>query len=395
MTIFGILNWPLWAMMAVVLVVWHVTLLSTTIYLHRCMANRSVELSPVLSHFFRAWLWLTTGMITLEWMSVHRKHHARVETDEDPHSPVTHGLSKVLWHGAELYQEECKNQQTLEKFGFGAPDDWIERNLYSRYSNGGMVVLFLLLALLFGIAAITMTALILLCIPLLAAGVINGLGHSVGYRNYECDDAATNIVPFGVIIAGEELHNNHHAYPGSAKFSIRPWEFDIGWMYLRIFSLVGLARVIRVAPRPVIQPSRNRAVDLETVKAVISSRLHVMEHYGRKVILPIHKLERRRATTSQERKTLAVRRELIAGDFMLDAAGRERLGLALRESETLRTVIEFRSQLQAIWQIAGASHEKLQEALQDWCNRAELSGIRALEEFAWRLRGYSLQMSPA
>jgi stearoyl-CoA desaturase (delta-9 desaturase) len=378
-------------MVVFVLVVWHVTLLATTIYLHRAMAHRAVELHPVLSHFFRAWLWLTTGMVTVEWMAVHRKHHAKVETEDDPHSPVTHGLNEVLWRGAELYQAECENPQTIDKFGFGAPDDWLERNLYSRHKNAGLVLLFLLLCLLFGVAAITMTALILLCIPLLAAGVINGLGHSVGYRNYECDDAATNIVPIGLIIAGEELHNNHHAYPGSAKFSIRPWEIDVGWMYLRIFSAFGLARIVRVAPRPVIKPTEDRAVDLETVKAVISSRLHVMEHYARKVVLPTHKLERQRATTARERKTLAVRRELIAGDFMLDAAARERLGLALRESDTLRIVIEYRNQLQAIWQIAGASHEKLQEALQDWCNRAELSGIRALEEFSWRLRGYSLK----
>lgn len=381
-------------MVLVVVAVCHVTLLATTLYLHRSMAHRSVVLHPAVSHFFRAWLWLTTGMVTREWMSVHRKHHAKVETAEDPHSPVAKGLGTVLLRGTELYQAECKNAETLEKFGFGAPDDWLERNVYSRFSNAGIVIFSLLMLLLFGVAAISMTALILLCIPVLAAGVINGLGHSVGYRNYECDDAATNIVPIAVLIAGEELHNNHHAYPGSAKFSIRRWEFDIGWMYLRLLRFLGLAKIIRVAPTPVVNPAKD-VVDIETVKAVIASRLHVMEHYARNVILPIHKIEKRRASSRREKRTLAVRKELVAGDFMLDSAARARLRAALDESELLRTVVEYRSQLQSIWQIAGASQERLQEALQDWCNQAEQSGIRTLEEFASRLRGYSLSATVA
>ena len=214
-----------------------------------------------------------------------------------------------------------------------------------------------------------MTALILLCIPVLAAGVINGLGHSVGYRNYECDDAATNIVPIAVLIAGEELHNNHHAYPGSAKFSIRRWEFDIGWMYLRLLRFLGLAKIIRVAPTPVVNPAKD-VVDIETVKAVIASRLHVMEHYARNVILPIHKIEKRRASSRREKRTLAVRKELVAGDFMLDSAARARLRAALDESELLRTVVEYRSQLQSIWQIAGASQERLQEAVKHGITKA-------------------------
>jgi len=389
LTLFGLLDWPAWAMVVVVALICHVTLLAVTLYLHRAMAHRSVELHPAVSHFFRFWLWLTTGMVTREWVAVHRKHHARVETEEDPHSPQVVGLTKVLFEGAELYREECKNQQTIDKFGFGTPDDWMERNVYGRYSILGMVLMFSLLLVLFGVAAISMMAAILLCIPVLAAGVINGIGHYFGYRNYECNDAATNIVPVGVIIAGEELHNNHHAYPSSAKFSIRPWEFDIGWMYLRIFSVLKLARILRVAPRPKIDPNKH-LIDIETVKAVLASRLHVMENYARKVILPIQKQESRQAESRTMKRRLKVRRELVSFDGLLDDAARQRLRRALEDSELLRTVVDYRSSLQQIWTIAGASQERLQEALQDWCNRAEHSGIEALEEFAVRLRGYTL-----
>lgn len=389
MFLLGFWDVSVWTLVFWTAVSCHITLLSVTIFLHRSQAHRSVDLHPILQHFFRFWLWLTTGMITKEWVSVHRKHHARCEGPEDPHSPQVYGIRKVLLEGAELYRDAAADKAILEQFGRGTPDDWIERNLYSRHNTLGVAILAIVEFLLFGLAGIAVFAIQMLCIPVLAAGVINGLAHFWGYRNFETDDAATNITPIAAIICGEELHNNHHAYPSSARFSLRRWELDLGWVYLRLFSALKLARIRRVAPRPHFDANKT-VMDIDTVKAIISSRLHVMESYARKVVKPIHATELKAAT--EHRQTLReAARDVLKVDHLLDETGRTRVAAALAASESLQTVYELQNQLQAIWHKAGASQDALLQSLQDWCNYAEATGIDCLEEFAARLRGYELK----
>ncbi len=389
MFLLGFWDVSVWGLVLWTAVSCHITLLSVTVFLHRSQAHRSVDLHPVLQHFFRFWLWMTTGMITKEWVSVHRKHHARCEGPEDPHSPQVYGIRKVLLEGAELYREATADKQITEQFGRGTPDDWLERNLYSRYNVLGVTILAIVEFALFGLAGIAVFAIQMLCIPVLAAGVINGLAHFWGYRNFETDDAATNITPIAAIICGEELHNNHHAYPSSARFSLRRWEFDLGWVYIRVFSALKLAKVRRVAPRPRFDASKT-VMDIDTVKAIISSRLHVMESYARKVVRPVHAKELK--VSSEHRQTLReAARDLLKVDHLLDDSGRSRVAAALATSESLNTVYELQNQLQDIWKKAGASQEALLASLQDWCNHAEATGIECLEEFAARLRGYELK----
>ncbi len=389
----GLFDAPLWALVVWTLVSCHITLMSVTLFLHRAQAHRSVVLHPVLSHFFRFWLWLTTGMVTREWVAVHRKHHARCETEEDPHSPMHYGIATVLLKGAELYREEAACPETLDKFGLGTPDDWLERQLYSALPMLGVGLLAVTQFILFGLAGIAVFAFQMLCIPVLAAGVINGLAHYWGSRNYETDDAATNLTPLAVLICGEELHNNHHAYPSSAKFSLRRWELDLGWCYLRLFSWLRLASIKRIAPEPTFD-SDKLLMDMDTVKAIIGSKMHVMENYARSVIRPVHRTELTGATGGLKVSLTAVRHELFASDLLLDDAGRLRLQAALSASDALQTVYEFGQRLQAIWNAAGVSQERLLHSLQEWCQQAEATGIQCLQEFAEALHGYSLKPAP-
>ncbi len=289
--LFGFFKPSIWVYFLVAAIFFQVTIAAVTLYLHRDQAHRSVDLHPVVRHFFRLWTWMSCGMLTKEWVAVHRKHHAKCETEEDPHSPQIKGLKKVLLEGAELYQEERIKPETLEKYGRGTPSDWMEKNVYERFPFGGVVLMFIINVLCFGVVGITIWAFQMMSMPIFAAGVINGLGHHTGYRNFECDDAATNIVPWGILLGGEELHNNHHAFPSSAKFSVRKWEFDLGWMYLTIFKTLGLAKVRRVAPTPAFSRSRN--IDVNTVKAIVTNRMHVLREYASNVTLPVLTLSAR------------------------------------------------------------------------------------------------------
>ncbi len=390
MVLLGMLDVSVWTMVLWTLVSCHITLLSVTVYLHRAQAHRSVDLHPALAHFFRFWLWLTTGMVTREWVAVHRKHHARTEGPEDPHSPQIHGIKKVLLEGSELYREAAAVESDLEKYGKGTPDDWLERQLYSRFVFLGVGSLALFQFCLFGLAGIGMFAVQMLCIPVLAAGVINGLGHYWGYRNFETADSATNLTPVAAIICGEELHNNHHAYPSSARFSLRRWEFDLGWAYIRLFSLLGLAKIRRVAPQPVFRKGIDQ-MDMDTVKAIISSRLHVLDNYARSVMKPVHANTLKSLAKSERKPLKQITRDLLKGHAMLDESARSRVAAAVAERDALKTVYEFQHRLQSVWQAAGANQEALMQSLQDWCQQAEDTGIECLQDFADRLRGYRLQ----
>lgn len=373
------------------LVLTQVTIAGVTIYLHRHQAHRALDLHPVISHFFRFWLWMTTGMVTREWVAVHRKHHAKCETPEDPHSPQVLGIRKVMWEGSELYRKEAANEETLEHYGHLTPADWVERHVYARFPGLGITLMLLLDIALFGSLGLVLFAVQMVWIPFWAAGVINGVGHWWGYRNFETPDASRNITPLAIIIGGEELHANHHAFPASARFSCKWWEFDLGWLWIRLLSLLGLARVKKVLPRPVIIAGKH-SIDMDTVRAVVLNRMHVMANYAREVMLPVLKQECRQAAGSCRGGALRrMRALLIREPLTVDEVARHRLDGLLAQFNTLRIVYQYRQQLQAIWARKATSQESLIRALQEWCLQAEATGISSLREFAGRLRGYSLR----
>ena len=380
---------PVWAYILITLGLTHVTIVSVTVFLHRHQAHRALDLHPALSHFFRAWLWLTTGMSTRGWVATHRKHHAKVESEEDPHSPQVLGIAKVLWQGAELYRLSANDAQTLSEYGHGTPDDWLERRLYRRFPSGGIALMLLANIALFGAVGLTIWAVQMMWIPFFAAGVINGIGHWWGYRNYESPDASTNILPIGALIGGEELHNNHHAFASSARFSSRWYELDLGWCYIRLMQWLRLARVKKLAPRPAFDFHKPH-VDLDTVRAVISNRMHVMAHYTRDVVSRVVKEEKARADKASRQLLKRSKRLLTRHEVLMDARSRRRLNAALNQSRSLQVVYDFSQRLQAIWHQKTASQEWLLKALQDWCHQAEETGIQALADFARRLRGYTL-----
>lgn len=389
----GVLDLPIWALVLVVLGLTHITIATVTIFLHRHQAHRALDLHPVISHFFRFWSWLTTGMVTRQWVAVHRKHHARCETVEDPHSPQIFGIRKVLWRGAELYTQQAETPQTVEKFGRGTPDDWIERHLYSRHTHLGLALMLAIDVILFGALGITAWAVQMLWIPFWAAGVVNGLGHYAGYRNFETPDASTNLVPWGILIGGEELHNNHHAYPNSARLSNRWWELDIGWFYIRCLEWFGLARVKRLAPRCEIRLDK-LSVDAETLYAVLRNRVHIMTLYTRTVAMPVLRQELRAADATTQSLIKRARPLLTREYSRKDERAAHALQTVLASSGALATVHRYREQLVELWNQAALSQEKRLEALREWCAAAEQSGVERLREFALLLRGYTWQPRP-
>ena len=384
----GLIDLPWWGYIVVALGMTHVTIASVTIYLHRHQAHRALELHPIPSHFFRFWLWLTTGMVTKEWAAIHRKHHAKCETEEDPHSPQTRGLSKVLWEGAELYRAEAKNQETLDRYGHGTPDDWLERNVYER-NWLGITLMFVIDLILFGPIGLTIWAVQMVWIPFWAAGVVNGIGHFWGYRNYNCSDAATNLVPWGILIGGEELHNNHHAFATSAKLSSKWYEFDIGWMYIRILQMLGMAKPKKTIPTPKFVLARS-VPDGDMLQAIITHRYDVMTRYLRSLKATyqeeIEQLRVKHASTFTL-KSGEMRRLILADKLEAEEAAQRQA--ALERSERLATLENMREELNALWARSTASKDQLLAQLRDWVERAERSGITQLQEFAQRLRCYA------
>ena len=384
----GILNLPWWGYIVITLALTQVTILSVTVYLHRCMAHRALDLHPIASHFFRFWLWMTTGMTTKAWTSIHRKHHAKVETDEDPHSPQTKGIMQVLLQGAELYRKEKANADTQERYGEGTPDDWLERNVYSAHSTWGIYAMLVIDLLLFGTIGLTIWAVQMAWIPFFAAGVINGIGHYVGYRNFECPDASRNIAPLAFFIGGEELHNNHHTYGTSAKFSVKWWEFDIGWLVIRTLQCLGLAKPKRVPPKPVLTHDK-AAMDIDTVKAILTHRFQVLAQYSKKVISPVLREEHRHTKNTTDRSLLRrTKKMLMREPSLVDATSQEQLKTVFERHQTLNVVYQFRLKLQKLWIKSTASQAELLEALQEWCRQAEATGIKALREFVKHLKAY-------
>ena len=379
-----------WLVLLIVFaVVAQFTILSVTIYLHRCQAHRGVDLHPIVSHPMRFWLWLTTAMVTKDWVSIHRKHHAHCETENDPHSPVVLGINKVVFHGVTLYQDARKDPTINEQYGAGTPTDWLERGIYGRYPSLGPTVLLFAYIALFGVIGVTLWALQMLVIPVAAAGVINGLGHWWGYRNFETDDCATNITPWAVLLGGEELHNNHHAFPSSARFALRRFECDIGWAVLRGLETVRLAKVRRVAPKLDIRA--NIALpDSDTLRAVMAHRYQVMRDYFRGVVLPTWRAEAQQAGETLRSLPRRMRRAMKNHGQWLDSDNRERFEQWIAQRPKLATVFEFRQRLRAVYARNSGGSEAMLESLRNWCREAEASGNRALAEFAERLKGYAL-----
>ncbi|WP_036596622.1 DesA family fatty acid desaturase [Ottowia thiooxydans] len=382
----GVLDFSWWQVLLVGLLFTHITIASVTIYLHRHSAHRSLDLHPAVQHFFRFWLWMTTGMTTKAWTAIHRKHHAKCEQEEDPHSPQIYGLKKVMWEGAELYRAESKNQDTLNRYGHGTPDDWLERNVYLKHSVVGISLMMIINVTLFGALGAAVWAMQMAWIPFWAAGVVNGIGHFWGYRNFEAQDASTNLTPWGIIIGGEELHNNHHTYPTSAKFSVKPYEFDVGWLYITLLSSVGLAKAKKTAPRLAYGEVRPVA-DEKTLEAVIAHRYEVMAGYARQMRDQLAKeVAALKAGAVDAQIVKAATRWLHRDAEKVPAAAAEKLTQARAAWPVLDKMVTMREELRQIWLNTGRNREQLTGDLQAWCKRAEESGIAELREFSMKLR---------
>ncbi|AHG63687.1 DesA family fatty acid desaturase [Advenella mimigardefordensis] len=389
----GLLQLGWWQIILVTLVLTHITIAAVTIYLHRSQAHRGLDLHPAVAHFFRFWLWLTTGMVTREWVAIHRKHHAKCEREGDPHSPMIYGIDRVLWKGAELYREEAANEETLKRFSHGTPNDWMERNVYSRHTTLGIFTMLTIDLLLFGAIGLTVWAVQMAWIPFWAAGVVNGLGHYIGYRNFSSPDTSTNLFPIGILIGGEELHNNHHAYGTSAKFSSKWYEFDIGWVYIRILQALRLAQVKKVAPKLKLVREKSESVTEQTLQGVITHRYEIMARYAsmlRQSVQSEIKRLTQAGANDQERELLQkVQSRLGQADLALNPQEKQELDSMLSQNTMLAKLVHMREELYRVWTSSTASSEQLLGDLQQWCQHAQQSGIQSLEQFALRLRRYA------
>ena len=388
--LYGALNLSFWGYVIATIILTQATIASVTIYLHRHQTHRALDLHPVISHIFRFWLWFTTGMVTSEWVAIHRKHHATTDVEGDPHSPKVVGIKKVFWEGAELYRAARKDREMIDKYSHGTPDDWIERKIYAPHCTRGLILLFFVDIFLFGVPGITIFAIQMLWIPLWAAGVVNGIGHYWGYRNFECPDTATNVSPWGFWIGGEELHNNHHTFASSAKFSVKWWEFDLGWMYICILSYLGLAKVKKLPPK-LMKIDEKLHVDLDTVKAVVGNRFQIMANYYKAVVVPMLQQVKREHVISEEDKKLVQRANVLLkrDQCLLSPKSTSHLQELLARYEQLRVVYDYRESLQYVWQKTAGSQKELVDSLQAWCRQAEESGLDSLRQFAQQLKTYA------
>ena len=390
---YGLVGLSIPAMVVYTLVVTHLTIMAVTLYLHRHSAHRALDLHPAVALFFRVWLWLTTGMNTKEWTAIHRKHHALVETEDDPHSPVIHSLKEIFWKGTEYYRAAA-TADTLEKYGKGTPDDWWERHVFKAHSFVGIFTMLTVDIVLFGSLGVVIWAVQMLWIPVLAAGVINGVGHAIGYRNFETPDASSNIVPWAILIGGEELHNNHHTYPNSAKFSVKPWEFDMGWFWIRVLAVFGLAKPRSTGP-VVARRSDKLHIDMDTVWGALNDRFRVMSHYAENVVGPLAKLEVRAADAATRRLLRRAKDVLCREEILVRDRDRRDIKAILESSPLLKTIYEKRLELNAVWAKRGGSRDDLLHAFRNWCVEAENTGIHALREFVAELKSYTMPLSRA
>ncbi len=385
----GILNLSLLQLIITLLIVTQITILAVTLYLHRDQTHRGLQLHPIIRHFFRLHLWLTTGMLTKDWVAIHRKHHAKCETQDDPHSPQYYGIKTVLYSGVELYTKERKNKETLEKYGKGTPNDWLERNIYTRFHFLGIFIMLLIDVALFGAIGITFWAIQIVWIPFFAAGVINGLAHWYGYRNYSTEDCSTNISRFGVVIGGEELHNNHHAFPSSCKFAHKKGEYDWGWYVIKALSSVGLAKIKKIVPE--LEQSNNKNLDLEAVKAMLTHKVNLLQVYVKEVIKPAISQEYDLRSKQIKQSSDKFLNSMSIDWRFLDDEAKELFKQYIQTSPTIETIIKYRDELKSIWESNGKTSEEMIEAIRIWCQNAEKSGVKVLQDYALKLQTYRLK----
>ena len=385
----GLIDFTWLGYLVYTLVVTHISIVAITLYLHRGVCHSAIEIKPVLAHFFRFWLWLTTSMRTADWVAVHRKHHAKCETIDDPHSPAYYGIDTVLLRGADLYHEEKNNPETLEKYSQNCPTDWVEENIYTGKNNIGILLLFILNIILFGVVGIIIWAVQMAWTPIFAAGGINGAGHYWGYRNYDTSDDSTNMGPLGILIGGEELHNNHHAFPTAAKFSLKPWEFDIGWMYIKLFSLLGQVKVKRLAPKTVInEPSES--LDSETGYALLKSKLTVITNYTKVVLGPLMKHESKNATGDLKRLLSQSKSSLVREPHRITNQETNSLDLIFNKCSRLKIAYDLKNKLFNILHSRNLKHDKFLDTINEWCEEAKSVGIESLADFSSSLKGYKV-----
>jgi stearoyl-CoA desaturase (delta-9 desaturase) len=388
----GVLDLSAWQIVLYTLIMTHISIISITVYLHRAMAHRAMDMNPALAHFFRFWCWFTMATVTKEWIAVHRKHHAKCETDEDPHSPVRKGLKAVLLGGAELYQSEASKEETINRYGKGCPESWVDVNVYEKHKNLGITILGFMNIILFGPIGLTVWAIQMLWQPVHAAGIINGVGHVFGYRNFECSDASRNITPLAIWIGGEELHNNHHTYPNSAKLSVKAWEFDIGWMYIRTFQILGLVKNVRQGP--VVHVDKNKTeLDIDAAMAAANNRFQIMAKFYQSVIKPVVKETKNEANVKLAPVMKRAKKLLTRDDSLMTDKYRSQLAELIEYDEMVEKVYQMKQDLQQVWKKRSSSRDELLHAMQEWCKEAEASGIHALEEFANSLKQYSTKMA--
>lgn len=387
----GYFNFNTWQFLLILFIITQITLLAVTLYLHRDQTHRGLKLHPIIRHFFRLHLWMTTGMLTKDWVAVHRKHHANCETEDDPHSPQHHGIIEVLFDGVHLYTKEKNNQQTLDTYGKGTPNDWLERHIYTKYRFLGIYLMLLIDIAAFGVIGITFWAIQIAWIPFFAAGVINGLGHWSGYRNYSTDDCSTNLTKFGFFIAGEELHNNHHAFPSSCKFSHKKGEFDWGWVVIRFLAVFKLAKIKKTVPELIQEP--NTSMDLDSVKAMLTHKVNLLQLYLKEVVKPSIHAEFKNRTKSFKKRSNEFLNSMSLDWRFLDDESKELMKQYIKTAPSIETIIQFRNELKAIWESKGKSTEQMIEALKDWCQKAEKSGVEVLQNFAQKLQTYKLKTS--
>ncbi len=385
----GIISIEWWEVLLISLGYTHFTIISVTLYLHRSQAHRSVEFHPIVTHIFRFWLWLTTGMNTKEWVAVHRRHHATVDTIGDPHSPSVFGLRDVLWKGAELYREASKDLNLRARYGYQTPTDWLELKVYSAFPGGGVLAMFLINFYLFGFIGITITAIQMCWIPFFAAGVVNGLGHHTGYRNFETPDNSTNLLPIGIVIGGEELHNNHHGFANSAKFSIKPWELDLGWLYIRILGIIKLATIKSAYKNNLIETKDRKPSDGSNAKAVVSNRLVILSNYGQLVLKKIHKEECQTLSGTALARLRQIKKILLKENARLTEIEKKILVTCFDSHARLGVAYDFREKLTILYGARTADANSVIPLIREWCESAEKTRIIALRDFSARLKSYS------
>ena len=392
--LFGVVGLSFWAPFLFTLIATHMTFVAITVYLHRFSAHRALDLHPAVQHVMRFWLWISTGMSTKAWTAVHRCHHAHTETEKDPHSPVVKGLKEIVFNGVHHYREAI-SVELLLKYGKGTPDDWFEKNLYNSREFAGVGTMLVIDLLLFGVVGLLIWGIQMIWTPFWAAGVINGIGHAWGYRNFECPDHAKNIVPWGILICGEELHNNHHTYPNSPKLSVKKWEIDVGWGWIRLFEFFGLAKPHRVGP--VMAKDKSKAeIDLDSIAAMVNDRYNVMAKFGKKVVAPMVRDQYRQQSDESLRTMLKRAKSLIIRDEnVLSSSQKARLDRIRDSIPAIEAVHSLRVRLSDIWQNRNAKQADLYESLREWCQLAEeklqqLGYRQELQAFIDELKSYTL-----